>query len=197
MAAAENFKTLIGTPLCHGERDLDVAPIMLKIRHLHFRYLGRIVPAAEGDRGWEIGGGFEPAAFRLLQRPPLQLETLPGRTTQLFEVFRLGCTQILLRRHVETDGFDDGRSKVLSQPSRAEILMPVIDAPVWCVVGQLVQQMAHIVQQSRRNQLGPGIRAARKVRRLQRVLLLSDGLAAVIRVAALRKEPSYGLDDGC
>src|SRR2546423_836314 len=75
--------------------------------------------------------------------------------------------------------------EMLRQPGRAQRFVLSIDALFGNVLGKIVQEVADIVQQRRRDQCRPGSRPFGEPRSLQRMLVLRDAFAIHRRSAPL------------
>ncbi len=152
---------------------------MIERRRFQIDNLGCVVPFSQANRILEEAPLFEPSHLVASHRATLQTQALLGGGAELVLIVRVDGTQIALGGNVHSHRFGDSRLESLFQPRRSQGLVLVIHALIGGVFGQVVQQMPDIVQQSRHDQFGRRRGSLGERRRLQGVLQLRDGFAAV------------------
>lgn len=139
------------------------------------RILGEIVPPSQANRCAEVRVLLELGDLGSGHDSTLQSQAGERRFAELRLIIRINRAQISLGGHVQPDGFCDFVPKQGLQIRAGGVLMMIVHAVVGGIVRQLMQQMSHIVQQRRGDQLGRSMLRFRECRRLQCELQLRNG----------------------
>src|SRR3984885_9443324 len=138
----------------------------------------------------------ELARLRGGERTALQREAEPRRVGELGEILFVDGAEVALGRHVQPHRLDDVGAEMPRQPLGSERLVLVVDALFGAVLVQIVQQVAHVMQEGGRDQRGVGPVLFGEERGLQCVIGLRDRLAGGHFTAAPRKESGNFLKGG-